>query len=81
LSLLLSTKEFCAGLAVANSGALSHYRGGDTDSAIHKAGPSAKMSYISTGGGAFFGIAEGKTLPEFAALEKSRYEPKANFGV
>jgi phosphoglycerate kinase len=56
--------------AVANSGALSIIGGGDTDTAIKKAGQSAKMSYISTGGGAFLELLEGKTLPGIAALEK-----------
>ena len=55
--------------AVANSGALSIIGGGDTDTAIKKAGLSAKMSYISTGGGAFLEWLEGKTLPGIAALE------------
>jgi phosphoglycerate kinase len=55
--------------AVANSGALSIIGGGDTDTAIKKAGLSAKMSYISTGGGAFLEWIEGKTLPGIAALE------------
>lgn len=55
--------------AVANSGAISIIGGGDTDTAIHKAGQSAKMSYISTGGGAFLELLEGKTLPGIAALE------------
>jgi phosphoglycerate kinase len=55
--------------AVANSGALSIIGGGDTDTAIKKAGLSAKMSYISTGGGAFLELLEGKTLPGIAALE------------
>jgi phosphoglycerate kinase len=58
--------------AVANSGALSIIGGGDTDTAIKKAGLSAKMSYISTGGGAFLEWLEGKTLPGIAALEKPR---------
>jgi phosphoglycerate kinase len=56
--------------AVAGSGALSIIGGGDTDTAIKKAGLSAKMSYISTGGGAFLEWLEGKTLPGIAALEK-----------
>jgi phosphoglycerate kinase len=63
---------FALAFAVANSGALSIIGGGDTDTAIHKAGQSAKMSYISTGGGAFLELLEGKTLPGIAALEKSR---------
>jgi phosphoglycerate kinase len=56
--------------AVANSRALSIIGGGDTDTAIKKAGLSAKVSYISTGGGAFLEWLEGKTLPGIAALEK-----------
>jgi phosphoglycerate kinase len=56
--------------AVADSGALSIIGGGDTDTAIKKAGLSSKMSYISTGGGAFLEWLEGKTLPGIAALVK-----------
>jgi len=56
--------------AVADSGALSIIGGGDTDTAIKKAGMSAKMSYISTGGGAFLAWLEGKTLPGIAALKR-----------
>lgn len=55
--------------AVANSGALTIVGGGDTDTAVHQAGESAKMSYISTGGGAFLELLEGKILPGVAALE------------
>ena len=64
-----SQGTFALAVAVANSGALSIIGGGDTDTAIHKAGQSAKMSYISTGGGAFLELLEGKTLPGIAALE------------
>jgi phosphoglycerate kinase len=56
--------------AVANSGALTIVGGGDTDTAVHQAGESAKISYISTGGGAFLELLEGKILPGVAALEK-----------
>jgi phosphoglycerate kinase len=56
--------------AVADSGAVSIIGGGDTDTAIKKAGLSAKMSYISTGGGAFLEWLEGKTLFGIAVLEK-----------
>jgi phosphoglycerate kinase len=65
-----SKGTFELAVAVANSGALSIIGGGDTDTAIHKAGQSAKMSYISTGGGAFLELLEGKTLPGIAVLEK-----------
>jgi phosphoglycerate kinase len=54
--------------AVVESGALSIVGGGDTDTAIHKTGKSDKISYISTGGGAFLELLEGKTLPAVAAL-------------
>ena len=64
-----SKGTFELAVVVANSGALSIIGGGDTDTAIHKAGQSAKMSYISTGGGAFLELLEGKTLPGITALE------------
>ncbi|KAF0155149.1 MAG: phosphoglycerate kinase [Syntrophaceae bacterium] len=54
--------------AVVASGALTIVGGGDTDTAIHKTGKSDKISYISTGGGAFLELLEGKTLPAVAAL-------------
>jgi phosphoglycerate kinase len=43
--------------------------GGDTIRAVHQAGIEDKISYISTGGGAFMEFMEGKTLPGVAALE------------
>jgi len=54
--------------AVANSDALTIVGGGDTDTAVHQTGESAKISFISTGGGAFLELLEGKTLPGVAAL-------------
>ena len=54
--------------AVIASGALTIVGGGDTDTAIHKTGQSDKISSISTGGGAFLELLEGKTLPAVAAL-------------
>jgi phosphoglycerate kinase len=56
---------------VANAHALTIVGGGDTDVAVHRAGESMKISYISTGGGAFLELLEGKTMPAVEALEKS----------
>jgi phosphoglycerate kinase len=58
--------------AVANSYAVTIVGGGDTDVAIHRAGEYAKISYISTGGGAFLELLEGKELPAIAALRKNK---------
>lgn len=55
--------------SVANSYALTIVGGGDTDVAVHKAGETSKISYISTGGGAFLALLEGSQLPGVAALE------------
>ena len=66
-----SKGTFAMAKAVADSGALSIIGGGDTDSAVHKAGVSSKISYISTGGGAFLELLEGKTMPAVEALESS----------
>lgn len=54
---------------VARSHALTIVGGGDTDVAVHKAGESSNISYISTGGGAFLMLMEGKALPGVEALE------------
>ena len=56
---------------LANSYALTIAGGGSTDVAIYSAGESYRITYISTGGGAFLDIMEGKTLPAVAALEKA----------
>ena len=56
-------------LSVAESQAFSLAGGGDTLAAIEQFGLSDKISYISTGGGAFLEFVEGKTLPAVAALE------------
>ena len=55
--------------AVADSTAYSIAGGGDTIAAISKFGITDRVSYISTGGGAFLEFLEGKTLPAIAALE------------
>ncbi|WP_110670693.1 phosphoglycerate kinase [Salinicola halophilus] len=55
--------------AIADSTAFSIAGGGDTLAAIDKYGIEEKVSYISTGGGAFLEYVEGKTLPAVAALE------------
>ncbi|MFA6284867.1 MAG: phosphoglycerate kinase [Desulfurivibrionaceae bacterium] len=57
---------------VARSHALTIVGGGDTDVAVHKAGESSNISYISTGGGAFLMLMEGKELPGVAALEAKK---------
>ena len=54
---------------LASSHALTIVGGGDTDVAVHRAGESSNISYISTGGGAFLMLMEGKVLPGVAALE------------
>ncbi|HUV50809.1 MAG TPA: phosphoglycerate kinase [Anaerolineae bacterium] len=56
---------------VANCYALTVVGGGDTDVAIHKEGATDMITYISTGGGAFLTMLEGKTLPAIAALENA----------
>jgi phosphoglycerate kinase len=56
---------------VANSHALTIVGGGDTDVAVHKAGEMDRITYISTGGGAFLTLLEGKPLPAVVALETS----------
>ncbi len=57
--------------SVANSYALTIVGGGETDVAIHRAGESHRITYISTGGGAFLDLMEGKDLPAVAALEEA----------
>ena len=67
--------QFAAGTkalaqAIADSDAFSIAGGGDTLAAIDKYNIADKVSYVSTGGGAFLEFLEGKTLPAVAILEQ-----------
>lgn len=71
--------QFAAGTksmadAIANSDAFSVAGGGDTINSIQKFGVTDKISYISTGGGAFLELVEGKKLPAVEILEKRAAE-------
>jgi phosphoglycerate kinase len=55
--------------AIAESDAFSLAGGGDTLAAIEKYGVGDRISYISTGGGAFLEFLQGRSLPAIAALE------------
>ncbi len=57
-------------MAIADSPAFSIAGGGDTLAAVDKYGIADKVSYISTGGGAFLEFLEGKKLPAVAILEE-----------
>jgi phosphoglycerate kinase len=56
--------------AIAKSRAFSIAGGGDTLAAIAKYGIEAEIGYISTGGGAFLEVLEGRTLPAFEILQR-----------
>lgn len=58
--------------AVASSGAFTLVGGGDSIAALDKFSIRDRVSYISTGGGAFLKFLEGKPLPAVAALEKHK---------
>lgn len=63
-----SRGTFSIAHAVADAYALTIVGGGDTDLAVHRAGVSSSLSFISTGGGASLQLLEGKELPGIAAL-------------
>jgi len=63
--------------AIAASSAFSIAGGGDTLAAIAKYGIEKDVGYISTGGGAFLEILEGKTLPAFEILQRRAQESSA----
>lgn len=63
-----SRGTFAIARAVADAYALTIVGGGDTDLAVHRAGVSDSISFISTGGGASLQLLEGKELPGLAAL-------------
>ncbi len=54
--------------SMAGAHAMTVIGGGDTNAAVHQAGLVDEMTYMSTGGGAFLSLLEGKTLPAVAAL-------------
>jgi phosphoglycerate kinase len=65
--------------AIADSSAFSIAGGGDTLAAVDKYGIEERVSYISTGGGAFLEYVEGKVLPAVAILEERADKTKCNF--
>ncbi len=69
-----SRGTFSIAHSVADAYALTIVGGGDTDLAVHRAGVSDALSFISTGGGASLQLLEGKELPGIAALTDRKQE-------
>jgi phosphoglycerate kinase len=67
-----SRGTFAIARSVADAYATTIVGGGDTDVAVHKAGVSDSITFISTGGGASLELLEGKELPGLAALTDDR---------
>lgn len=63
-----SRGTFAIARAVSDAYALTIVGGGDTDFAVHRAGVSDAITFISTGGGASLQLLEGKDLPGISAL-------------
>ncbi len=69
-----SRGTFAVARAIADAYALTIVGGGDTDLAVHRAGVSDSISFISTGGGATLQLLEGKELPGIAALTDKKVD-------
>jgi len=67
-----SRGTFSVANSVSDAYALTIVGGGDTDYAVHRAGVSDAITFISTGGGASLQLLEGKELPGIAALTDKR---------